>query len=143
MIQWLTSKLEFPDVHREDVGDVVAVGGDLSAERVMLAYRSGIFPWILDGKTIEWWCPDPRFVLFPEQFRVTKSLARIIKSGKFSVTFDCDFRAVIENCRSIQRPGQPGSWITDTVVKVFCELHEAGHAHSVEVWLNKELVGGL
>jgi leucyl/phenylalanyl-tRNA--protein transferase len=143
MIFRLTKRLAFPDPLVSDEPYVIAVGGDLSVERLLLAYRSGLFPWILRGDMIEWWCPDPRFVLFPEKLKVSKSLARIVKSGRFTVTFDRDFPAVIDHCRTIPRPNQPGSWIRKKVMTAFCALHEAGHAHSVEVWLDRELVGGL
>jgi leucyl/phenylalanyl-tRNA---protein transferase len=143
MIYELTEELAFPGPGEMDEGDVIAVGGDLGVERLLLAYRSGIFPWILDGETIEWWCPDPRFVLFPDKLRVTKSLGRIIKSGRFTVTFDRDFPAVIRGCQQVPRPWNSAPWITDEVVQAYCAFHEAGHAHSVEVWQGDELAGGL
>lgn len=143
MIYRLTNRLAFPDPRFSDEPGVIAVGGDLAVERLLLAYRHGLFPWILRGNLIEWWCPDPRFVLFPDKLKISKSLAKIIKSNRFTVTFDRDFAAVIENCRTIPRPKHPGTWIRKKVVTAFCDLHEAGHAHSVEVWQDRELVGGL
>lgn len=143
MIYRLTARLAFPDPRHTDEPEVIAAGGDLSVERLLLAYRHGIFPWILGGNLIEWWCPDPRFVLFPEKLKVSKSLAKVIKSERFTVTFDRDFPAVIENCRTAPRRNQPGTWIRKNVAKAFCAFHEAGHAHSVEVWQEGELVGGL
>lgn len=143
MIYRLSDRLAFPDPRHSDEEFVIAVGGDLSVDRLRLAYRHGIFPWILQGRMIEWWCPDPRFVLFPEKLKVSKSLAKVIKSNRFTVTFDQDFPAVIEQCRLAPRHNQPGTWIKKKVVTAFCALHEAGHAHSVEVWQGQELVGGL
>ncbi len=143
MIHRLTDRLAFPDPLTSNEPHIIAVGGDLGVERLVLAYRSGLFPWILHGDQIEWWCPDPRFVLFPENLYVTNSLARLIKSNRFSVTFNRDFPAVIENCRTVPRPNQPGTWIKKKVAQAFCDLHAAGHARSVEVWQDGELVGGL
>jgi leucyl/phenylalanyl-tRNA--protein transferase len=143
VIYRLTDRLAFPDPRCTDEEAVLAVGGDLSVDRLRLAYNHGIFPWILGGKLIEWWCPDPRFVLFPEKLKVSKSLAKVIKSNRFEVTFDRDFAAVIEGCRAVPRPGQPGTWIRKEVVKAFCDFHKAGQAHSVEVWQEGVLAGGL
>jgi leucyl/phenylalanyl-tRNA--protein transferase len=139
----LSSKLIFPPVHLAEKNGILAVGGDLNVKRLLLAYSSGIFPWYSDEEPIVWWSPNPRFVLFPEKLKVAKSLQRIIKSGKFRVTFDRDFKTVIENCRTVKRPYQSGTWITDDMVKAYIALHEAGYAHSVEVWLKEELAGGL
>jgi leucyl/phenylalanyl-tRNA--protein transferase len=143
MIYRLNNRLAFPNPRLSDEEFVIAVGGDLSVDRLLLAYQHGLFPWILRGDLIEWWCPDPRFVLFPDKLKVAKSLARVIQSERFTVTFDRDFPAVIENCRAVPRPNQPGTWIKKKVMTAFCALHDAGHAHSVEVWQEGELAGGL
>ncbi|MDD4872537.1 MAG: leucyl/phenylalanyl-tRNA--protein transferase [Kiritimatiellae bacterium] len=139
----LGSKLIFPPVRLAEENGILAVGGDLSVKRLLLAYSSGIFPWYSDEEPIIWWSPDPRFVLFPEKLKVAKSLQRIIKSGKFRVTFDKNFKAVIENCRTVKRPYQDGTWITDDMIRAYYALHKAGYAHSVEVWLKEKLAGGL
>jgi leucyl/phenylalanyl-tRNA--protein transferase len=133
----------FPPVDHAEPDGLLAVGGDLTTDRLLLAYQSGIFPWYSDDQPILWFSPDPRFVLFPEDLKVANSLRRIIKAETFTVTYDTAFDAVIENCRSIERVDQPGTWITEDMAAAYCDLHKAGHAHSVEVWQNKELVGGL
>ena len=143
LLHQLTSELAFPPVDNAIPEGLLAFGGDLSIERLLLAYRSGIFPWYSDGQPILWFSPDPRFVLFPEKLKVATSLKRIIKSNTFTVTYDQAFGAVIENCRGVERPNQPGTWITEDMLNAYCALHEAGHAHSVEVWQDSELVGGL
>ena len=143
MIHGLTDTLAFPKAFDAAETSVVAVGGDLCVERLLLAYESGIFPWVLDGKTIEWHCPDPRFVLFPDKLKISDSLARIIKSGRFSVTFDQDFPAVIEGCRTARRPWGSIPWLTDEMMRAYREFHKAGYVHSVEVWQDDKLVGGL
>ena len=139
----LTDEIVFPDVEEAEPSGLLAFGGDLSTDRLLLAYRSGIFPWYSDGQPILWWSPDPRFVLFPDRLKVAKSLQRVIKSGKFTVTFDRDFPAVIRHCRTTRRKDQESTWITAAMEEVYCRLYEAGHAHSVETWLDGELVGGL
>ena len=121
----------------------LALGGGLSVERLLEAYRGGIFPWELYQGFPVWWSPDPRFVLFPEELRVPKSLERVIRSGRFEVTFNREFRAVMEGCRDAERPGQDGTWIAPEMIEAYCRLHEAGHALSVEVWRAGALVGGL
>jgi leucyl/phenylalanyl-tRNA---protein transferase len=142
-IPFLTDELTFPSPACATREGVVAVGGDLSVARLVRAYRSGIFPWPIDDYPLVWFSPDPRLVLFPEQLKVPKSLARIIRSGRFQVTFNRDFRAVIEQCRAARRPGQPGTWILPEMVEAYCRLNAAGHARSVEVWQEGALVGGL
>ena len=139
----LDERLNFPPPEKADPVGILAVGGDLSIERLLLAYRSGIFPWYSEGEPLIWWSPDPRFVLFPDELKVSTSLKRIIKSGKFRITFDHDFRAVIANCSCVSRRDQDGTWIMPEMIEAYCALHKAGHAHSVEVWLGDELVGGL
>jgi leucyl/phenylalanyl-tRNA--protein transferase len=121
---------------------LLAVGGDLSPERLIAAYREGIFPWYGDGEPILWWSPDPRFVLFPNELRISRSMRQFLKKGIVRITFDQAFREVIAACRR-PRPGQNGTWITDEMREAYGALHDLGYAHSVEVWQEKELVGGL
>lgn len=135
----------FPPVAsaREDLGGLLAIGGNLAPDRILTAYRSGIFPWgTVDGLPL-WYSPDPRMVLFPEEFRLTRSLAKTVRSGKFTVRFDSDFRGVITRCAATPRPGQNGTWITDDMLNAYVRLHELGWAHSVETYAAGELVGGL
>lgn len=139
----LRRELVFPRPELAEPEGLLAVGGDLSVERLLLAYRSGIFPWYGEGQPILWWSPDPRMVLFPDKLRVSESLRRIVKSGKFDVTFDRDFVAVIRQCRTVARPGQEDTWITPAMERAYIHLHQSGHAHSVEVRRNDDLVGGL
>jgi leucyl/phenylalanyl-tRNA---protein transferase len=138
----LSNELIFPPVHLAEADGLLAVGGDLSIDRLLLAYRNGIFPWY-EGKHILWWCPDPRFVLFPEELKESKSMRQLIRKGAFEFTINRAFAQVIANCRTISRRGQDGTWITDEVRVAYTRLHELGHAHSAECWLNGELVGGL
>ncbi|NQT94765.1 MAG: leucyl/phenylalanyl-tRNA--protein transferase [Lentisphaerae bacterium] len=143
MIRALTEELTFPPLSLAGSEGLLAFGGDLSVERLVLAYRSGIFPWYNDDQPILWFSPDPRLVLFPRDLRVTNSLRRVMMSGRFRVTWDTAFPLVVRNCREIDRPGQPGTWITGDMEAAYVALHEAGHAHSVEVWQDEDLVGGL
>lgn len=122
---------------------LLAVGGDLSPERLTLAYREGIFPWFNDDSLILWWSPDPRMVLFPEHLKISKSMRKVLRREQFTVTRNQNFREVVEACASVERPGQDGTWITEAMVKAYCELHRRGIAHSYEVWEGAELVGGL
>lgn len=140
---FLSKELFFPSVDLADRHGLLAVGGDLSPDRLMLAYRNGIFPWFDDDDPILWWSPDPRMVLFLDELVVSKSMRNILNRGIFKVTFNKDFRGVIANCRGISRKGQTGTWITDEVVEAYCRLHELGRAQSVEVWQDEKLVGGL
>jgi leucyl/phenylalanyl-tRNA--protein transferase len=139
----LTKELYFPPVGLASPEGLLAYGGDLSTERLLLAYKNGIFPWFEEDQPILWWSPDPRMVLFPEEFTVSKSMRNIINRNVFRVTFNTNFREVISNCRQIIRNGQDGTWITDEMVEAYCRLHELGVAKSVEVWLQGQLVGGL
>src|SRR5450432_1929048 len=138
----LNKELIFPPVDLSEPDGLLAVGGDLSPERLLLAYRSGIFPWY-EGSHILWWCPDPRCVLFPEELRMSKSMQQLIKKDTFTFTINKAFGEVIANCKTIPRRGQESTWITDEVRAAYTRMHEAGHAHSAEVWLNGSLVGGL
>ena len=140
----LKTDLWFPDVEESTEEGIVAMGGDLSAERLILAYSKGIFPWYSSDKSpILWWSPDPRFVLFPENLIVSKSMRPYFNQNKFKVTWDQNFEDVIKNCQKIDREDQPGTWITSKMLAAYIQLHKMGYAHSVEVWLDNELVGGL
>lgn len=140
---FLTSELYFPSAEQASPEGIVAIGGDLSPQRLLLAYRSGIFPWFEDDEPILWWSPPERMVLFPDELKISKSMRNIINRGIFRVTFNTAFREVITNCRNIKRDGQPGTWITTDMVEAYCNLNELGVAKSVEVWQGDELVGGL
>ena len=139
----LTNDLIFPNVQEANEMGVLAIGGDLSTERLLLAYQSGIFPWFEDNDPILWWSPNPRMVLFLDEFVVSKSMRNIINRNIFKVTFNQNFRNVISNCSQVKRNGQNGTWISDEMVDAYCKLHEKGIAKSIEVWQNEELVGGL
>lgn len=136
-------KLEFPDLDEADESGLLAVGGDLSIERLKLAYSKGIFPWYEKGMPILWWSPDPRMVLFPDKMIISHSLKQSIKKQQFTVTIDKDFEKVIKNCAKTPRKGESGTWITNEMKNAYIRLHEAGFAHSAEAWLDDELVGGL
>lgn len=140
---FLSRELFFPSVNQASPEGIVAIGGDLSSERLLLAYRSGIFPWFEDDEPILWWSPPERMVLFFEDLKISKSMRNIINRNTFKITFNTAFREVITNCRNIKRDRQPGTWITDEMVEAYCRLHELGNAKSVEVWENNTLVGGL
>ena len=140
---FILKELFFPDVSEADEHGILAVGGDLSPERLLLAYRSGIFPWFEDDEPILWWSPSERMVLFPDELIVSKSMRTILRKEIFTVTFNKDFRTVITNCSQIRRNGQGGTWITDDMIEAYVKLHVMGYAKSVEVWQNNELVGGL
>ena len=139
----LTHNIEFPNVQEADEEGLLAIGGDLCVERLLLAYKSGIFPWYNSGDPVLWWSPDPRFVLFPEKLKVSKSMKQVLKKTDFTVTVNQDFLSVITACSIAKREGQSGTWITDSMVQAYLKLHELGHAKSVEVWKNEELVGGF
>jgi leucyl/phenylalanyl-tRNA--protein transferase len=140
---YLTSSIFFPPVSEANYEGILAIGGDLSPERLLLAYRSGIFPWFEEGEPIIWWSPNPRMVLFLDELIVSKSMRNILNRNSFRVTFNQNFRDVISNCQNIKRDGQNGTWITNDMIEAYCKLHELGIAKSVEVWQNDELVGGL
>lgn len=135
--------LSFPDPEEADDSGLLAVGGDLSIERLKRAYSNGIFPWYEEGMPILWWSPDPRMVLFPGKMIISHSLKQTVKKHKFRVTFDREFSRVIEECSVTPRKEQDGTWITRDMKNAYIRLHEAGYAHSVESWLDGELVGGL
>jgi leucyl/phenylalanyl-tRNA--protein transferase len=138
----LNKELIFPPVEMAEPDGLLAIGGDLSRERLLSAYRSGIFPWY-EGSHILWWSPDPRCVLFPEELKVSKSMRQMLRKDHFEFTADRAFAEVIANCKTIARRGQESTWITEEVRAAYIRMHEAGHAHSAEVWLNGALVGGL
>jgi leucyl/phenylalanyl-tRNA---protein transferase len=138
----LDKKIYFPPSHLADPGGLLAMGGDLSPERLLVAYQSGIFPWY-EGDHILWWSPDPRFVLFPGELKISKSIKPLLKRNEFDFTINKAFKEVIQNCKKIYRPGQDGTWITDEVVRAYTKMHELGYAHSAEVWKDNELVGGF
>lgn len=139
----LSEVLFFPPVSEANYDGILAIGGDLSTERLQLAYRNGIFPWFNEGEPIVWWSPNPRMVLFLEELIVSKSMRNILNRNSFKVTFNQNFRDVISNCQKIKRDGQNGTWISNNMIEAYCKLHEMGFAKSVEVWENDELVGGL
>ena len=133
----------FPSVNEATSEGILAVGCDLSPERVLLAYKSGIFPWFNPGEPILWWAPSSRMVLFFDDLIISKRMRNILNRKVFKVTFNHDFKAVISNCCSINREGQNGTWISDEMIEAYCNLNKLGIAKSVEVWQNEELVGGL
>jgi len=133
----------FPPVEEAEPDGLIAIGGDLSPERLLQAYARGIFPWFKEGNDIYWYSPDPRMVIFPEHFRISDSLKRIVRSGQFGVSFDTAFGEVIRGCAKAPRPGQDGTWISHDFIGAYTELHRLGFAHSVEVFLEGELAGGL
>ncbi|GEO11329.1 leucyl/phenylalanyl-tRNA--protein transferase [Segetibacter aerophilus] len=138
----LDNNLWFPPVNEALQDGLLAIGGDLSEERLLLAYHKGIFPWF-DGDVPMWWCPDPRFVLFPNELKVSKSMKALLKRNAFEFTIDKAFPAVIRACKEKEREGQDGTWITDNVEAAYVHLHKRGYAQSAEVWVNGELTGGL
>jgi leucyl/phenylalanyl-tRNA---protein transferase len=143
-VMWLSpTDIFFPNPDYFDTPDIVAVGGDLSPERLLLAYSLGIFPWFNEGEDILWWSPDPRMVLFPDELVVSKSMRPYFNQGKFKVTYNADFQGVMKACMNQSRQGQDGTWINQDMVKSYTVLHQQGHAHSVEVWQEGIMIGGL
>lgn len=143
---WLNkADTPFPNVNLalNEPNGLIAIGGDLSIDRMLLAYENGIFPWYGEGEPILWYSPNPRMVITPDKLHVSKSLKKILHSSQFRVCIDMAFKEVILQCRTVQRPGQSGTWIDDEMVKSYCQLHKLGYAHSYEVYKNDELVGGL
>ena len=133
----------FPPVNQATEDGLLAIGGDLSPERLLAAYQNGIFPWFEDDNTILWWSPDPRFVLFPSKLKVSKSMKQVLRNCDFEVTVNKDFNAVITECAKAKRPGQDSTWITNGMVEAYNTLHQLGFAKSVEVWQDQKLVAGL
>jgi leucyl/phenylalanyl-tRNA--protein transferase len=144
MIPWLTDNMPFPATQRalSSPNGLLAAGGDLSAPRLLEAYRHGIFPWFNSGEPILWWSPDPRMVLFPGEFKISRSLGKTLRHGKHEVRCDTAFEAVMRACAA-PRDGQGGTWIHEDMIAAYGALHKLGHAHSVETWLDGKLVGGL
>ena len=133
----------FPEPWKADPSGLLGIGGDLHPDRVLMAYRMGIFPWYSEGVPVHWWSPDPRMVLYPSELKVSRSLGKRIRQQPYRLTVDTDFASVVQRCAKIPRPGQDGTWITNAMVDSYNNLHAMGHAHSVEAWLDDELVGGL
>jgi leucyl/phenylalanyl-tRNA--protein transferase len=144
MIRWLADRDPFPPVETalSEPNGLLAAGGDLTAQRLLDAYRHGIFPWSADDEPMLWWSPDPRMVLFLDELRVSRSLRRRIRSGAFRVTLDTAFERVVAGCAGLRRDGE-GTWITTEITRAYTDLHRLGHAHSVEAWAGDALAGGL
>jgi leucyl/phenylalanyl-tRNA--protein transferase len=139
----IEKELIFPPVDQADEEGLLAIGGDLSVDRLLLAYKNGIFPWYNEDEPICWWSPDPRFVLSPDKLKVTKSMQTVLNNGTFRFTINRAFEEVIKNCKSATRRDQDGTWISPEVQEAYIQLHKQGYAHSAEAWQNGELVGGL
>jgi len=144
MIPLLHDEINFPPVAQAlaKPNGLLAAGGDLSAERLMMAYRNGIFPWFSSGDPILWWSPDPRMVLFPSEFKLSASLSKTLKRVCFEIRWNSAFEQVVRACAA-PRGGDTGTWIVEEMVSAYCALHRLGHAHSVEVWMDEQLIGGL
>jgi len=142
-MKFLTEDLWFPNVSEASEDGILAIGGDLSVARLLLAYRSGIFPWFETDEPILWWSPDPRFVLFPKKLKVSKSMRQVLRNKNYTVTVNKAFVDVIKACAKAKRGEQTGTWITQNMINAFTELHNLGYAKSVEVWKSDDLVGGL
>jgi leucyl/phenylalanyl-tRNA--protein transferase len=145
MIPWLDERDPFPPLERalQEPNGLLCAGASLSAERIVAAYRQGIFPWFSDGQPVLWWSPDPRMVLFPAEFRISRSLRRTLRAGRYTVRLDSAFHAVIEACAETPRAGQDGTWITPEMQSAYRRLFDLGIAHSVETWIDGQLCGGL
>ncbi len=139
----LSDNINFPPPHFARKDGLLAIGGDLSRERLLLAYRKGIFPWYSNGEPILWWSPDPRLVLYPEELRVSRSLKKTIRKDRFLITMDKAFFKVIQSCAEIRLSKKQPTWIIPEMIDAYCQLHESGYAHSVEAWYQGKLAGGL
>ncbi len=139
----LSEDLAFPSPHLASKEGLLAVGGDLTRTRLLLAYSQGIFPWYSENEPILWWSPDPRLVLYPDELKVSRSLSKLIKKGAYTVTVDRAFEQVINECARVRLENQEGTWIVDEMVTAYCDLHQSGFAHSVEAWEDSRLAGGL
>ncbi len=139
----LNEEIIFPPIELADEEGFLAIGGDLSVQRLLLAYRSGIFPWYSEDEPICWYSPNPRFVLFPQEMKVSKSMQQVINRKTFAFSINTSFEEVITNCKNVYRPGQGGTWISGEMRAAYINLHELGYAHSAEAWCDGELVGGL
>ncbi len=142
-LYFVTERLEFPPVAHANAEGLLAIGGDLSPERLLLAYQNGIFPWFNEDAMILWWSPNPRMVLFPDKIKISKSMKKVIQSNQFRLTKNKCFEEVIERCASVKRVSQEGTWITKEMKKAYIKLHHLNFAQSYEVWENDILVGGL
>ena len=142
-MHYLTDKLCFPNVNETTEDGLLAIGGDLSVERLLLAYKTGVFPWFETDTPILWWSPNPRFVLFPEKLKVSKSMKQVLRNRDYDVTVNKDFKSVITECSIAKRNGQEGTWITENMINAYIKLYELGYAKSIEVWDKQTLVGGL
>ena len=144
MIAWLTPNAPFPPVSEalQAPNGLLAAGGNLSPNRLLEAYRQGIFPWFNEGEPVLWWSPDPRMVLFPQELRISRSLRKTLRNRAYEVRFDTAFREVMAGCAQ-DRPGQGGTWISPVMIEAYSRLHELGHAHSAETWIDGQLAGGL
>lgn len=139
----LSDELIFPPVHLATDEGLLAIGGDLSSERLLLAYKMGIFPWYSEGDPILWWSPDPRLVLYPKAIKISRSLRKALRQGKYQLTFDSKFEQVINSCAKLRKDAGDGTWITNEMVSAYSRLNKLGYAHSVETWYEGNLVGGL
>jgi leucyl/phenylalanyl-tRNA--protein transferase len=139
----LSEELLFPSVEYAEESGLLAIGGDLREERLLLAYASGIFPWYSEGYPILWWSPDPRLILIPDDLREARSLRQIMNKSIYEITFDTAFEQVIRMCATVHSAKDRSTWITDEMIEAYVSLHHSGYAHSVESWVRDELVGGL
>ncbi|GGK23126.1 leucyl/phenylalanyl-tRNA--protein transferase [Yeosuana aromativorans] len=142
-MKYLTKHTPFPNVSEATEDGLLAIGADLSTDRLLDAYKQGIFPWFSEWDPILWWSPNPRFVLFPEKLKISKSMKQVLRNNDFTVTVNKDFKAVIKACSSVNRPGQDETWITNEMIDAYVKLNELGYAKSVEVWKVDDLVAGL
>lgn len=148
MIPWLTAELVFPPLEsalteQDGANGLLAAGGDLSPQRLLAAYRRGIFPWYSDGDPLLWWSPNPRMVLIPSQLKISRSLAKVLRHAEYEIRLDTAFPQVIRACANAPREGQNGTWISPEMQTAYIELHHLGYAHSVETWRDGRLIGGL
>lgn len=137
----LSDELIFPHPSLAEEDGLLAIDGDLSPERLMLAYSNGIFPWFSEDEPILWWSPDPRFVLYPKDIKISHSMKKLLKKNAYRISFDTCFRDVIFNCANVRK--ESGTWISEEMIEAYCKLHELGYAHSAEAWYEEKLVGGL
>lgn len=142
-MHYLTQDIKFPNANQATQDGLLAVGGDLSVERLLHAYKNGIFPWFEMDEPILWWSPNPRFVLFPEKLKVSKSMKQVLRKSNYTVTVNKAFKAVISECSKIKRNGQVSTWITSNMIEAYVNLHKLGYAKSIEVWREDKLVAGL
>lgn len=139
----LSNTIEFPAPHLAEENGLLAIGGDLSQERLLMAYQQGIFPWFLEGEPYLWWSPDPRLVLYPEELNISKSLKKTINQNIFQITFDSAFDQVIQSCAHTRLNKKEETWIVPEMINAYCDLYNSGYAHSIEAWNDEKLVGGL